>query len=49
LLRDYAALGVSRVIGLIYDSATSDEALAAFADDARSASVEMSESTALGA
>ena len=49
LLRDYAALGVSRVIGLIYDSATSDEALAAFADDGRAAGVEMSESTALGA
>jgi len=49
LLRDYAGLGVSRVIGLIYNSATSNEALAAFADDARSAGVEMSESIALGA
>jgi F420-dependent oxidoreductase-like protein len=49
LLRDYAELGVSRVIGLIYDSATSDEALAAFADDARAAGVAMGESTAIGA
>jgi F420-dependent oxidoreductase-like protein len=49
MLREYAELGVSRVIGLIYTSATSDEALAALADDARAAGAELAESTALGA
>lgn len=49
LLRQYADVGVSRVIGLIYTSATSDEALAALADDARAAGAELAESTALGA
>src|SRR3954468_2233733 len=48
MLSEYAELGVSRVIGLIYDSATSDEALASFADDARAAGVEMADSTAIG-
>jgi F420-dependent oxidoreductase-like protein len=48
MLRDYAELGVSRVIGLIYESATSDEALASFADDAREAGAELAESTAIG-
>jgi F420-dependent oxidoreductase-like protein len=49
MLQEYAELGVSRVIGLLYSSATSDEALAALADDARAAGAELAESTALGA
>jgi F420-dependent oxidoreductase-like protein len=49
MLRQYAELGVSRVIGLIHASATSDEALAGLADDARAAGAELAQSTALGA
>jgi alkanesulfonate monooxygenase SsuD/methylene tetrahydromethanopterin reductase-like flavin-dependent oxidoreductase (luciferase family) len=48
-LAEYAELGVSRVIGLVYASATSDEALAALAEDARAAGAELDVSTALGA
>ncbi|HVM29419.1 MAG TPA: TIGR03560 family F420-dependent LLM class oxidoreductase [Candidatus Limnocylindrales bacterium] len=49
LLAAYRELGVSRVIALIRDSADSDEALAAWADDARAADVEMQDSHAVGA
>jgi F420-dependent oxidoreductase-like protein len=49
MLGAYRELGVSRVIALVYGSATSDEALPAWAEDARAASAEMTESTALGA
>lgn len=45
-LRD---LGISRVITLVRDAATSDEALAAFAEDCRSAGATLEASTALGA
>jgi F420-dependent oxidoreductase-like protein len=48
LLHDYAEAGISRVIALIYASTTSDEALAAYAEDARAAGAELAESTALG-
>ncbi len=41
LLRAYDELGISRVIGLLQESATSDEALEALADDARVAGVEL--------
>src|SRR5439155_6142072 len=37
LLRDYADAGVDRVIGLLQESAGSDEPLAALAEDARAA------------
>jgi F420-dependent oxidoreductase-like protein len=47
LLRDYAELGVARVIGLLYASATSDDALAELATDARAAGAELADSTAL--
>jgi alkanesulfonate monooxygenase SsuD/methylene tetrahydromethanopterin reductase-like flavin-dependent oxidoreductase (luciferase family) len=40
-LAEYAELGVSRVIGLVRESATSDEALEALASDARAAGVEL--------
>lgn len=43
LLRAYAELGVSRVIGLLQASATSDEALEELAADAREAGVELDE------
>jgi F420-dependent oxidoreductase-like protein len=49
LLGDYAELGLSRVIGMIRESVDSDEALAQFADDARSAGAQLAQSTALGA
>ncbi|MDQ3938474.1 MAG: TIGR03560 family F420-dependent LLM class oxidoreductase [Chloroflexota bacterium] len=49
MLGAYAGLGLSRVIALIRESADSDEALAAWADDARNAGAEMADSTALGA
>jgi F420-dependent oxidoreductase-like protein len=49
MLRRYAELGVSRVIALVRGSAGSDEALVAWADDARTAGAEMMESHALGA
>jgi len=41
LLRSYAELGVSRVMGLLQASATSDEALEELAADAREAGVEL--------
>jgi F420-dependent oxidoreductase-like protein len=41
LLRAYADLGISRVMGLLQASADSDEALDALADDARAAGVEL--------
>jgi F420-dependent oxidoreductase-like protein len=40
-LAAYRELGVSRVMTILHDSATTDEALAAFADDARSAGAEI--------
>ena len=40
-LADYVELGVSRVIGLVRESATSDEALDALAEDARAAGLEL--------
>jgi F420-dependent oxidoreductase-like protein len=43
LLRDYADLGVSRVIGLLQESANSDEPLVALAADARAAGVDLSD------
>jgi F420-dependent oxidoreductase-like protein len=48
MLAEYAQLGLSRVIALIKASATSDEALPAWAEDARGAGIELAESTALG-
>jgi F420-dependent oxidoreductase-like protein len=41
LLRAYADLGVSRVMGLLHASVSSDEALERLADDARGAGVEL--------
>ncbi len=41
LLAGYAAQGVDRVMTLVKASATDDEALEAFADDARAAGVEL--------
>jgi F420-dependent oxidoreductase-like protein len=41
LFADYAGVGVSRVIGLLPDSADSDDALEALAADARAAGVEL--------
>jgi len=41
LLRAYADLGVSRVIGLLQSSAEEDGALEALAEDARSSGVEL--------
>ena len=41
MLAEMAELGVSRVMGLLWDSAESDEALAALFDDARAAGVEI--------
>ncbi len=41
LLRDYADLGVSRVMGLLQASATDDEALDGLAADARAAGLEL--------
>ena len=49
LLGAYREQGLSRLIALIRGSADSDEALAAWADDARAAGVELADSTALGA
>ena len=48
LLGEYARAGMSRVIGMIRESVESDDALAHFADDARSAGAELEPSTALG-
>jgi F420-dependent oxidoreductase-like protein len=41
LVADYAGLGVSRLIGLVRESTDSDEALAAWADDARAGGAEL--------
>jgi len=49
LLGAYAEQGLSRLIALIRGTADSDDALAAWAEDARAAGVEMADSTALGA
>ncbi len=48
LVADYAALGVSRLIGLIRESCASDEALAAWAADARAGGALLEASTAVG-
>jgi F420-dependent oxidoreductase-like protein len=45
----YRELGVSRLIALVRDSADSDEALAAWADDAREGGALLADSHALGA
>jgi F420-dependent oxidoreductase-like protein len=49
LLAQYAELGISRLITLVRDAATSDEALASFAEDCRTAGASLEQSTALGA
>lgn len=49
LVRAYGELGVSRLIALIRESADSDEALAAWADDTRDGGAQLAESHALGA
>jgi len=49
MVRAYADLGVSRLIGLVRESADSDEALAAWAEDARAGGAELLDSHALGA
>lgn len=49
MLAAYRELGMSRIIGLVRSSAQSDEALPAWAEDARAAGCELAESTALGA
>ena len=41
LVADYAGLGVSRLIGLVRESADSDETLAAWAEDARAGGAEL--------
>jgi F420-dependent oxidoreductase-like protein len=48
MLAAYRELGLSRVIALVRASAQSDEALPAWAEDARAAGCELAESTALG-
>jgi alkanesulfonate monooxygenase SsuD/methylene tetrahydromethanopterin reductase-like flavin-dependent oxidoreductase (luciferase family) len=45
----YRDLGVSRLICMIRDSAQSDDALAAWADDCRAGGAEVGPSTAIGA
>jgi F420-dependent oxidoreductase-like protein len=49
LVRAYRDLGVSRLIAMVRSSAESDEALAAWAEDARAGGAELAESHALGA
>lgn len=49
MLGEYRELGVSRVIALVRPAVDSDEALPAFADDARAAGSELADSVALGA
>jgi F420-dependent oxidoreductase-like protein len=49
MLAAYREQGLSRIIALVRASAESDDALAAWADDARAAGCELAESTALGA
>ena len=48
MVGEYARLGVSRLIGLLQDSVTSDEALATWAEDARAGGATLEPSTALG-
>jgi alkanesulfonate monooxygenase SsuD/methylene tetrahydromethanopterin reductase-like flavin-dependent oxidoreductase (luciferase family) len=49
LVAAYAELGLSRLIGMVRESTDSDDALAAWADDARAAGAELLPSHALGA
>ncbi|HEY8869265.1 MAG TPA: TIGR03560 family F420-dependent LLM class oxidoreductase [Candidatus Limnocylindrales bacterium] len=49
ILARYEELGVSRVIELLRDSTTSDEALPSFADDARAAGLELGDAVPAGA
>ena len=49
LLAAYREAGASRIIALLIESATSDESLADFAEDARAAGADLEPSTALGA
>ncbi len=49
LVAAYRDLGVSRLIGMVRSSVESDEALAAWAEDARAGGAELAESHALGA
>jgi F420-dependent oxidoreductase-like protein len=49
MVGEYVRLGVTRVIGMIRRSVDSDDALAAWADDARHGGAELDPSTALGA
>jgi F420-dependent oxidoreductase-like protein len=49
LVAGYRELGVARIIGLVADSADSDEALPAWAEDARAGGAELDDSYALGA
>jgi F420-dependent oxidoreductase-like protein len=48
MLGAYAEQGVSRVMGLIRETVSSDDALAHWADDARASGAELEPSTALG-
>jgi F420-dependent oxidoreductase-like protein len=48
MLADYRELGISRVISLIRDTADSDEALAAWAEDCRTAGADLEPSVAIG-
>jgi F420-dependent oxidoreductase-like protein len=49
LVGAYEQLGLSRLIGLVAESADSDDALAAWAHDARAAGAQLADSYALGA
>jgi hypothetical protein len=49
LVGAYAELGLSRLIGLIRETVDSDDALAAWAEDARAGGAELMPSHALGA
>jgi F420-dependent oxidoreductase-like protein len=49
MVEAYRELGVSRLIGLVRSSATSDEALAAWAEDARAGGADLVDAVALGA
>jgi alkanesulfonate monooxygenase SsuD/methylene tetrahydromethanopterin reductase-like flavin-dependent oxidoreductase (luciferase family) len=49
MVGEYARLGVTRVIGMVRQSVDSDDALAHWADDARTGGAELDPSTALGA
>ena len=48
MVGEYERLGVSRLIGLLPDSVTSDDALAIWAEDARAGGATLEPSTALG-